>query len=102
MKKENYESPEFRFQELQLLEKVADKCWGCQYVFVDHDDDDSTAPKTYYFPDNGCEGQFEGDVERRLKALKDAFPEIADKVTEADVKVNVTGSNFVASPGKSI
>lgn len=28
MKNTNYESPKFSFQEMKLLEKVADVCWG--------------------------------------------------------------------------
>lgn len=100
--KENYESPEFKFQELQVLEKIADKCWGCKYVFVDHDDNDATGPITYYITEQGCEGEKEEDVQKRLAALKAAFPDIAAKVTEADVKVNVSGSSFVSPPGKSI
>ena len=45
MKKNRYESPEFRFQELFLFEGVADVCWGyhqCNMtIFYDADRDDT-------------------------------------------------------------
>ena len=39
MKKENYESPRFDFEEMQLTEKVADTCWGYAYAWYDADKD---------------------------------------------------------------
>ncbi len=45
MKKEQYVSPEFRFQELFLFEGVADVCWGFHHcdmtIFYDADHDDT-------------------------------------------------------------
>ena len=37
--KENYESPRFDFEEMQLTEKVADTCWGYAYAWYDADKD---------------------------------------------------------------
>ena len=37
--KENYESPRFDFEEMQLTEKVADTCWGYAYAWYDADGD---------------------------------------------------------------
>lgn len=39
MNKENYESPRFDFEEMQLTEKVADTCWGYAYAWYDADGD---------------------------------------------------------------
>lgn len=39
MNKENYESPRFDFEEMQLTEKVADTCWGYAYAWYDADKD---------------------------------------------------------------
>lgn len=37
MEKLEYESPRFEFQEMQLMEKVADDCWGTGSVWYDFD-----------------------------------------------------------------
>ena len=37
--KENYESPRFDFEEMQLTEKVADPCWSYAYAWYDADKD---------------------------------------------------------------
>ena len=45
MEKKSYESPEFGFQEMKLMERVAEKCWGHGYAWVDHDADPNTPPE---------------------------------------------------------
>lgn len=35
----DYESPEFEFQEMKLVERVADTCWGFGYGWFDIDKD---------------------------------------------------------------
>ncbi|MDO4941623.1 MAG: hypothetical protein Q4E73_02135 [Lachnospiraceae bacterium] len=39
MKTVKYESPKFDFQELKLMERVADQCWGFHYGWYDVDGD---------------------------------------------------------------
>lgn len=40
MKKMQYKKPEFDFQEIQLMEKVADVCWGkSHYAYFDENGD---------------------------------------------------------------
>lgn len=39
MKNLEYESPRFDFQELKLMERVADTCWGFHYGWYDADGD---------------------------------------------------------------
>lgn len=51
----NYESPEFYFQEMRLADKAIDRCHA-DYCFVDGDKDGvMKLPGTrYYFPSSGC------------------------------------------------
>lgn len=39
MEKKKYESPEFKFEELKLMERVADTCWGLGNAYLDVDGD---------------------------------------------------------------
>lgn len=39
MEKLRYESPKFEFQEMRLMERVADTCWGYAYAWYDADRD---------------------------------------------------------------
>lgn len=55
MKKPEYEAPEFAFQELQLIERVANQCWGAGKIWVDNDDD-GKYDDVIYLPGNGCSG----------------------------------------------
>lgn len=100
MTKMKYESPKFDFQEMKLAERVADKCWGAQYCWVDHDGDPSTPSKEWEIykseTTNGCEGNDPKSVAERLALAKEKFPEISDKLKEGDVKVNIQGSEFIS------
>lgn len=37
MENKKYESPKVDFQQMRILEKVADKCWGYAYAWYDVD-----------------------------------------------------------------
>ena len=44
MKNTKYESPRFGFQKMQLIENIADKCWGYHYGWFDPDGPGPQAP----------------------------------------------------------
>ena len=71
MEKKSYESPEFGFQEMKLMERVAEKCWGHGYAWVDHDAVPNTPPENYYFSPSGCAGY---DDQNRLNSLIQKYP----------------------------
>ena len=83
MEKKSYESPEFGFQEMKLMERVAEKCWP---------------PENYYFSPSGCAGY---DDQNRLNSLIQKYPILAGKVNIADVKVNTKDSTYIDFPDKS-
>ena len=65
MKKHEYEAPKFEFQELQLVERVANVCWGAKYVWYDWNDNgiqDSNDP--IHYRDKSC-----NDLDKKLKDL---------------------------------
>ena len=98
MEKKSYESPEFGFQEMKLMERVAEKCWGHGYAWVDHEADPNTPPENYYFSPSGCAGY---DDQNRLNSLIQKYPILAGKVNIADVKVNTKDSTYIDFPDKS-
>ena len=53
MKKHEYEAPKFVFQELQLIERVADRCWGAGKVLIDTDNN-GTYDEVIYLSGKGC------------------------------------------------
>ena len=70
MNKMEYESPRFVFQELQLMERVAEKCWGCKYAWYDADSDGEIDSTEIYDPGagdkNGC-GNLSGSLDDFLR-----------------------------------
>lgn len=84
MEKMRYESPEFNFQEMQLMETVADTCWGYKYGWYDIDRDGEEDPnetRIHLSEWGSC-----NDVAVGLpKYLKDKFGVDADR---NDVKEN--------------
>lgn len=44
MKNTKYESPRFGFQKMQLIENIADTCWGYHYGWFDPDGSGPQAP----------------------------------------------------------
>lgn len=68
MNKMEYESPRFVFQELQLMERVADRCWGCKYAWYDADSDGVIDDTEMHYPSgdkkNGC-----GPLSQALEVL---------------------------------
>ncbi|WP_033163629.1 hypothetical protein [Sharpea azabuensis] len=101
MKKENYESPRFDFEEMQLTEKVADTCWGYAYAWYDADKDgkidvqdgEKVELSQLGLGDSGCQG------EAAREALKTYFfDKFGVKLSNKDVSTNtmsplVIGSN---------
>lgn len=78
MKKPEYEAPEFAFQELQLVERVADKCWGAKLVWYDENKNGVYDPNTEPFFEGSCKG-----IDDKIK---DMFPEYY--TGENDVRTN--------------
>lgn len=99
MENKKYEKPRFEFQEMRLMERVAEKCWGHGYAFIDDDLNPSTPPAQYYFVDNGgCEGNADIDLQDRLDQLFSRFPELIGAnppVALDDVKTNVKNSKWI-------
>lgn len=56
MKKEIYESPIFKFEELHLLEKVADTCWGYKYGWYDENKNGNVDSNETFELGNGAPG----------------------------------------------
>lgn len=101
MNKENYESPRFDFEEMQLTEKVADTCWGYAYAWYDADKDgkidvqdgEKVELSQLGLGDSGCQGEA---AKEALKAY--FFDKFGVKLSDKDVSTNtksplVLGSN---------
>lgn len=88
--KMEYESPEFNFQKLQLLERVAAKCWGYAYAWYDADSDGVIDDKekvqlsTIGLDENGCQG--DGARTELTDYFKDNF---GIELSKDDVSTNV-------------
>lgn len=79
MKKPEYEAPKFEFHELQLVERVANKCWGAGKVWVDTDDD-GKYDIIINLPGNGCSDWEEiFETELKIKDPPDNLVNIHDK-----------------------
>lgn len=95
MNKGTYESPKFEFEEMQLTEKVANKCWGYAYAWYDADKDgtvdggEKVELKEIGLGINGCQGN---DAREALKAY--FFNNFGVSLTDDDVSTN-TGSSLV-------
>lgn len=95
MNKGTYEGPKFEFEEMQLTEKVADKCWGYAYAWYDADKDGQVDDAEKVELDslglgtNGCQGN------SARNALKQYFSQnFGVQLTDDDVSTN-TGSRLV-------
>ncbi|MGM9625005.1 MAG: hypothetical protein ACI3XM_04770 [Eubacteriales bacterium] len=86
MKKPEYEAPEFAFQELQLIERVADRCWGAKYIWFDKDKDGNLDIDEPNFSGNGC-----GTVDDQIKAFFSANPNLDPSF---DVNKNHRNSDY--------
>lgn len=101
MNKMKYERPNFDFQEMKLMEKVADKCWGNGYAYVDANGDDKIDMdpingEVFNFIESGtgCKGGPENDLLRKNLIL-DRFPNLT--ITDADVATNIKKTDLVHS-----
>ena len=57
MNKRMYEKPVFQFQELKLMERVADTCWGAGHAWYDKNGNEAIEPEEIVeLPGNGCSG----------------------------------------------
>lgn len=97
MENKKYESPKFEFQEMKLMERVADKCWGNGYAFVDgnKDGDFVDEGEKYTIPGGGCEGNNPVDLDARLALFIKSFPELKGVLKPGDVSTNVKASRYV-------
>ena len=77
MKSTKYESPKFSFQELKLLERVADTCFGNGVIWLDLDGNGKGGANEPQIPIGGCGGQ---DAANQLNQwLRDnGYPERAN------------------------
>lgn len=97
MENKKYESPKVDFQQMKLLEKVADKCWGYAYAWYDADKDGSIDEgekvklSSIGLGTSGCQG---GNAE---SALKDYFNKFNANLTDDDVKVNSKSTTIIKS-----
>lgn len=91
MKRMEYESPKFEFEELEVTERVADTCWGFKYGWFDVDQDGSIdANERISLEGMGsCKGG-----ERELADYLNAnYKDVLDRpVTGDDVKTNTHGT----------
>lgn len=110
MNKLRYERPVFNFQKMELLEKVADKCWGNGYAFVDANENGTIElpDEQYHFTDSGCEGNDPVSLNTRYLALIRRFPQLGipddqgnPKITTDDVRTNIKSNNKYVRPGVS-
>lgn len=93
MKKIEYESPEFKFEELKLTERVAETCWGVKYGWYDIDGD-GTIDANEQINLQGM-GSCKSVEDELAKYLNEHFSEqIGYVVTGNDVKTN-THSSYV-------
>ncbi len=77
MKSTKYENPKFSFQELKLLERVADTCFGNGVIWLDLDGNGKGGANEPQIPMVGCGGQ---DAANQLNQwLRDnGYPERAN------------------------
>ena len=89
MKNKKYESPKVDFQQMKLLERVADTCWGYAYAWYDADGNGKIEGKEKVnlskigLGTNGCQGKSARD------ALKNYYESLgAVGLTDIDVSTN--------------
>lgn len=91
MKNMKYESPKFIFQELKLVERVADTCWGFHYGWFDADSDGAIDPgeKIDLARMGSC-----NSVEKGLdEYLKKNYPGLS--YTNSQIKTNVNDKSLI-------
>ncbi|WP_178552448.1 hypothetical protein [Frisingicoccus sp.] len=91
MEKKSYESPEFGFQEMRLLERVADVCWGkSHHAWYDQDGDGTmdAGEQEFYIQGNSC-----NDARLNLEAQLNAAGLPFD--SKKDTKENVNSSLII-------
>lgn len=104
MSKMKYEKPNFKFEEMRLMERIADKCWGYEYAFVDGNMNGviELPGEKYHFPKNGCEGNNPDSLDIRLKDLIAKFPLLEGHIDNDDVATNIqNASPWIQPPVKS-
>lgn len=94
----NYESPKFAFEELRLMEQVADTCWGYAYAWYDADGDhtidggEKVSLDTLGLGSRGCQG------ESARNALIGYYSEEFNiKLKESDVATNTKSTTVISS-----
>lgn len=94
----NYESPKFAFEELRLMEQVADTCWGYAYAWYDADGDrtidggEKVSLDTLGLGSRGCQGA------AARKELIDYYSRKFNiKLDESDVATNTKSTTVISS-----
>ena len=90
MKKHEYEAPKFAFQELQLVERVANECWGAKLVWYDTNGDknyDTNEP--VFTTEKGC-----GDIDKQIKKC---FPGLYENKNHTNSKEDLPGISKIFS-----
>lgn len=90
MEKNVYESPRFGFQELRLLERVADKCWGASQAYIDVDKDGRFEGDEIYDLGAGCGGNDSASINQRMDWFLKHFPGL--NIQASDMNTNVKSS----------
>lgn len=93
MEKIKYESPKFDFQELRLMERVADTCWGFHYGWYDPD---GTGPLPAERIDLAAFGSCKSVEDELVAYINGRY---GANITGDDVKTNT--HNSVVTPAKS-
>lgn len=87
----NYESPEFIFQEMRILERVADTCWGYAYAWFDGnnngtiDEFERVDLESLGLKKNGCQGS---TAREELRKIWGNIPGITEAELDSAVATN--------------
>lgn len=93
MKNTKYESPRFGFQKMQLIENIADTCWGYHYGWFDPDGSGPKEPVLIDLSNFGsCDSVSEGLIDY-------IFENFGLSLSKKDVSPNTHSSYF--TPGQS-
>lgn len=89
--KKKYESPNFDFQEMKLMERVADVCWGTGGIWVDGNRNGSIDTDELFNLVGG--GQGCGNKQTIADVLSKINEKYDNKFTPDDVKQNIKVTN---------
>lgn len=94
--KSEYESPEFKFEEMILTEKIAAKCWGYAYAWYDVngngsiDGEEKVDLSSLGLGDSGCQGN-----SAREELYNYFLEKFGVELSKSDVSTNTESSLIV-------